>query len=186
MLYNLVIMLQRKGRLEETRRIIRHAVSLRHGEDLYPVFRLWAAFEEALDGKAALAREHLAALPKEAVKEGYLPLYAMTQLLIDVSEPVPGEGYSFQEAKAKLRSAFAKKRPCQASVYVREGYKRAVKRIGVGPGSFGFRTWALWNYRGSRWGILLAVACLSPLVLAAPPLAIPLLALVFVTRSKRE
>jgi tetratricopeptide (TPR) repeat protein len=67
MLYNLVLMLQRQDRYAESLDIIRHAVTLRHDEQLYEIFRVSAAFEEALLGNMGEATKHLASLPTNSM-----------------------------------------------------------------------------------------------------------------------
>ena len=62
MLYNLIIMLQRKKLYDDCREVIRYAVNMRHSDEIHDVFRLWAAFEEGLQGNVSEARKHLAAL----------------------------------------------------------------------------------------------------------------------------
>jgi cellulose synthase operon protein C len=146
MLYNLVIMLQRKGRFDESRDVIRHAVALRHGGDLHQVFRLWAAFEEALSGNTTQAEHHLATLPTEAIQGHHRPVQIMTQLLISLSQPA-GDAKTLRQAiRTGLRTAFGGQYPCHAPHYVRAGYRRfipvAARRLGGMP----FRLWGWWFY----------------------------------------
>jgi hypothetical protein len=146
MLYNLVVMLQRKGRFDQGREIIRHAVALRHGEGLHEVFRLWAAFEEALSGNIVQARQHLATLPTEAIQEHHRPVQIMTQLLIAIGQRGGDQTTLRQSVRTGLRTAFRGRYPCQAAHYVRHGYRRfmsvAAPRLGGGL----FRLWGWWFY----------------------------------------
>jgi tetratricopeptide (TPR) repeat protein len=168
MLYNLVVMMHRKGQFEEGWQIIRHAVTLRHTSDLHEIFRLWAAFEEALAGNISLAGQHLATLPPESIREGHRPLQTMTQLLI-----AQAEGKQDSPAiRSQLRATFGKEHPSQAERYTRAAYRRFMAAVALQAGGFGLRLWGWWYYRGLAWlWIALMVVC-APLIFAAPPLAI--------------
>ena len=105
-----------------------------------------------------MSEQHLATLPADAVKEHLRPIRAMTQLLIargkDAGSARPsdgggarGEGRAFfQSARAKLKTAFGKKRPCQSDRYVRNGYRRFLRVLSRDPGSLRFRLCAWWYY----------------------------------------
>ncbi len=173
MLYNLVIMLQHKGRYDECREIIRHAVALRHGGDLYEAFRLWAAFEEALGGNFSQAEAHLATLPSRQIKAYHVPLRAMTQILIDVGKQSPGtEKQLFNFVRDKLCAAFEKTVPYQATRYVRDGYHRFLRV--VARDSTRLRFWGWWYYRRSNWLAVLMLILLAPAGIAFPPFGIVL------------
>jgi hypothetical protein len=173
MLYNLVLMLQRKGRYEQSRDVIRHAVALRHEEQLYEVFRLWAAFEEALLGNTTLAEQHLATLPVEAVKEHNRPVQIMTQLLITLGRESSADSKTLRRTlQTSLQAAFRKTHPCRATRYVRDAYRRFVAAAAPKAGGFGFRLWGWWFYRGASWWRIFMAVGLVPVVVVAPPLAI--------------
>ncbi len=176
MLHNLIIMLQRKGRYEESREIIRHAVALRHGAELYEVFRLWAAFEEALLGNTTLAEQHLATLPVEAVKELHRPVQIMTQLLISLGQARAADSKTLRRTlQTSLQAAFRKTHPCRATRYVRDAYRRFVSAAAPKAGGLGFRLWGWWFYRGAGWWPIILAIPLLPVAVAAPPLAIILI-----------
>jgi cellulose synthase operon protein C len=186
MLYNLAIMLQRKGRYEESRAVIRHAVALRHGGDLHEVFRLWAAFEEALLGNTALAEQHLATLPTEAVQERHRPLQIMTQLLIGLSRESAEDLKTRRCAfRTSLRAAFGKQHPSKATRYVRDAYHRFVAVAAPRAGGVGFRIWGWWFYRGADWLWVALIILLLPAVLVAPPLWL-VVAYLLLKRSQRD
>jgi hypothetical protein len=150
MLYNLMLMLQRRGRHEECRELIRHAVTLRHSDDLYGVFRLFAAFEEALSGNNELAGQHLAALPANAIKDDIRPLRVMTELLLARPEAADGRAF-FKDARNKLRAAFKMRSPSRAGQYARAGYRRFMRAILRDSNDLGFRLWGWQYYWGTRW-----------------------------------
>jgi len=173
MLYNLVIMLHRKGHYEESLEIIRHAVTLRHNKDLYETFRAWTAFEEALAGNFAAAERHLVSLPAEDISEQLRPLQVMTQLLL--AQPVKSADQASNivgTIRSRLRSAFGQRRPYETDQYTRDGYARFIGAAARAGGGMRLRMWGWWFYRGAAWSwMLLGIAAL-PAVLAAPPLGI--------------
>jgi hypothetical protein len=177
MLYNLVIMLQHKKRYEESREIIRHAVNLRHGEELHDVFRLWAAFEEGLLGNPGAAKAHLAALPAGFSPASLGPVRTLTEILIDIHEAGSEKGRLFESIKSRLKEAFGKLRPCQSPRYVRAGYRRFMRAAAKEVDGLSF--WGWWFYRGYEWlglGLLLAMVLLMvPLGFAVSPLLIALM-----------
>ena len=185
MLYNLVLMLHRKGRYEEGREIIRHAVSLRHERELYGTFRLWAAFEEAVEGNDDLALQHLALLPTEDVKEYYQPLFPMTRLLLDLRKGGVSNNTRFKEVRDKVKSIFGTTRPSKRVLYVRDGYGRLLKAAAPTAGGLQLRLWGLWYYRQIAWFKVMGLMMLVPLAFVIPPLLIPA-AIIWVRYSKRD
>ena len=186
MLYNLVIMLQRKGRVDESRDVIRHAVALRHGGELHEVFRLWAAFEEALQGNTALAEQHLATLPSDAVQEQHRPVQIMAQLLVTLGRDPIRDRKTFRKAvRTSLRAAFGKLHPYQATRYVRDGYRRLLSAPALEPGGGSLWVWGWWFYRGASWLWLVLLILLLPAVVVAPPLWLLMAYLIF-KRSQRD
>jgi tetratricopeptide (TPR) repeat protein len=184
MLYNLILMLQRKGRYEESCELIRHAVSLRHGEDLYQVFRVWAAFEEALRGNIEQAEAHLATVPANDVREHLLPVKAMTQILATLSRQTDAERkQGLQTVQNRLKKTFGKRRPCKATRYARDGYWRFLDA--AAPRVPGLRWWGWWYYRGAAWLWYPALVAVLPLAIAAPPLAVVLIVF-WMKRAQRD
>jgi tetratricopeptide (TPR) repeat protein len=186
MLYNLVIMLQRKGRHEESSGVIRHAVALRHGAELHELFRLWAAFDEALLGNIVLAEQHLATLPAEAIQEQHRPLQLMTQLLITLGrEPHQNRRTLCQTVRTSLRAAFGKGHPFQAARYVRHSYRRLLSAPALDPGGAGLWIWGWWYYRGAAWLWVALIILALPAALVTPPLWL-VLAYLALRRSQRD
>jgi tetratricopeptide (TPR) repeat protein len=184
MLYNLVIMLQRKKRYEESREIIRHAVAMRHAGDLYESFRLWAAFEEALQGNLSQAQAHLSTLPAEHIKAYLRPVQAMAQILINLGQrSAIGKKDIFNAVRNGLTAAFGNTRPYQAARYVRAGYLRFLKV--AARDSTRLKLWGWWYYRGTAWVTVLGLVLILPLAIVAPPLWI-ILAWLALRRSQRD
>ncbi len=183
MLYNLTIMLQRRRRHEEARELIRHAVSLRHTENLYESFRVWAAFEEALQGNAAEAEAHLATLPAGELDKHLHPIRTMTKLLGALERPADGsERPTLRAVRNELRASFGKRRPCQASRNVRDSYWRFLKAAALRLPRL--RWWGWWYYRGPAWLVIPVVIALLPAAFFIPPLAIPLAVLLWKTYQR--
>ena len=178
MLYNLILMLQRKARHEEARELIRHAVSLRHGEDLYQSFRVWAAFEEALQGNAAGAEAHLATLPAGELDEPLRPVRTMAQLLSDLDHATDRPNRpTLRKVQNALREVFGKRRPYHTNRYVRDSYWRFLKV--AAPRLPGLRWWGWWYYLGPTWMVIPVLISLLPFALLVPPLTIPVAILVW-------
>jgi tetratricopeptide (TPR) repeat protein len=146
MLYNMVIMLQRLGRCEESRQVIRHAVSLRHSQELYAVFKAWAAFEEALLGNIDEAAKHLSGLPSAGIDEDLKPVIAMVRLLIELArKPGLSRTERSKMVRKNIRAGFGRLRPYKAGHYVRKGYRRFFQV--VSRDSWSLRFWSWWfNY----------------------------------------
>jgi hypothetical protein len=191
MLYNLVIMLHRKGHYEESLEIIRYAVTLRHHGDLYETFRVWTAFEEALAGNLAMAERHLVSLPAEGISEQLRPLQVMTQLLLAQSGKSADQvSASVRTIRTKLRSAFGQRHPYQTDQYTRDGYGRFISVAARAGGGMRLRLWAWWFYRGATWLWMLLLGIVAvPMLLAAPPVGIVGIAIIirwlFFRRSRR-
>jgi tetratricopeptide (TPR) repeat protein len=170
MLNNLIVMLHRLKRHDEAFEVIRHAVALRHGDDLFEVFSVWAAFEEAVRGNLAKAQQHLAALPTESVNEHRRPAQLMTQLLIELKRAAIKERSTlFKTARATLRSAFSGRRPFNAEPYAREAYLRLMREVAPDLGGLGPRLWGRWFYRGGDWLWLPVLMLLAPVAIGMPP-----------------
>jgi hypothetical protein len=173
MLYNLVIMLQRLKRHEESREIIRHAVQLRHEERLYEEFRLWAAFEEAISGNLLEAEAHLAALAPENVKEHNRPLQIMARLLVDFLRKSTIEKKCFLGTiRKQLPAAFGKGHPAAATQYVRDSYKRFISVVSSRSDGIEFRLWGWWQYRGAHWLWIPGILVCLLLGIFVPPLLV--------------
>jgi tetratricopeptide (TPR) repeat protein len=175
MLYNLIIMLQRKKLYDDCREVIRHAVNLRHSDELHDVFRLWAAFEEGLLGNISEARTHLAALPAAASPPGLAPVRTMTEILLKIREPGLGKRGLLKEIKSRVKAAFAKIRPCKSSRYVRDGYCRFLRAASKEVGGLSF--WGWWFYRQTDWFKLAPILALAPLAVFEPRVAVIVLVL---------
>jgi hypothetical protein len=170
MLYNLIIMLQRLKRYDETRDVLRHAVGLRHEENLYAIFRLWAAFEEALGSNNAAAEQHLTTLSIDRIPDGFRPIHAMTRLLIRIRAEPPATRASLSKTIRKdLSTGFGDLRPYRASRYVRDAYHRCISVVARETGLSSIRWWGWWNYRGTSQLWSLAVLILALLGFAFPP-----------------
>ena len=187
MLYNLAIMLQQLGRYEDCRGVIRHAVSLRHEEKIYEVFRLWAAFEEALAGNAAIAEQHLATLTPENIKQNFRPVEVMTRLLIRLQSTPAGERKAFfKSVREKLRTAFGKTPPGKSTRYVRDAYRRFIALSAGQGGGTELRVWGWWYYGQSNLltGLIVAGAVLSAFVY--PPVIAPFVVLACIRAMRRK
>ncbi len=166
MLYNLILMLQRKRRYAESREVLRHAVTMRHSNELYETFRLWTAFEEALSGNVSQAEKHLATLQGVKINDNLRPLQGMICLLIDLSKQPEAERKKkmFKFVRERLRTSFGKTVPSKAARYVSTAYRRLLKV--AGRESKMLWLWGWWYYRQSAWlGILFALALFLTLLM---------------------
>jgi len=146
MLYNLMLMLHKLGRYTEALAVIRAAATQRHGEGYYEELRLRGAFEEALAGDMARAKEHLANLSTE-VSDHLRPLRSMTELLLALLQHPPADNrQARQQIRAGLIKAFPTKPPSKCDRYVRSGYRRLVKAMAARKGRLGI--WPWWFYHG--------------------------------------
>ena len=175
MLYNLIIMLQRKKLYDDCREVIRHAVNMRHSDELHDVFRLWAAFEDGLQGNISEARTHLTALPAAASPPGLAPVRAMTEILLQLREPNLDKRGGLKEIKSRLKAAFEKIRPSQSSRYVRDGYCRFLRTASKEVKGLSF--WGWWFYRQTDWLKLAPVLVLAPLAIVEPRVVVIFLVL---------
>jgi cellulose synthase operon protein C len=146
MLYNLSVMLQRARQDNEAYEVIRHAVELRHTAELYIVFRLWAAFEEALRHNRAAAEQHLTALSAEAITDERRPLFEMSKLLIEATADGVNRKQMLTTIKSRLREAFNRRRPYQADAYTKRAYLRFLDKVSHHLAATNLWLWGRWFY----------------------------------------
>ncbi len=165
MLYNLILMMHRAGRYDESLEIIRHGVELKHSEDLYESFRIWAAFEEALLGRAEVAEAHLSALPREKVKQHLLPNEAMTRVLIQTVRQTPEQRHaSLPQIREQIKKSFGDQHPCRHSGYPRISYRRFLRVMA--PQVNGIRWWGWWYYIDMTWiSVPVSISCFLTVIL---------------------
>jgi tetratricopeptide (TPR) repeat protein len=171
MLYNLILMLHRKGRYDDCLEIIRHAKTLRHEGDLYETFVLWSAFEEAVHGNWSPAEASLSCLSNDRIKDDDRPLWTMSRLLVDNSRKTRAERIEASPAvRASLAKSFQRNLPYQHPKYTRDAYWRFIKIISLDRAAL--RLWGWWFYRKHSWFGVALVILFLPLVIAFPPSAI--------------
>ena len=152
-------------------KVIRHAVALRQEDHLYAVFKVWAAFEEALLQNHPQAERHLADLPPESTPELYRPARTMAELLLNIFHPAAGVPPVNAEAiKAEIKAAFPGTRPFRSPHYVRNCYRRFFKTVRPRVGGDSLLLWSRWFYRGEDWGWAVVLVCIFPFVMLVPPL----------------
>lgn len=176
MLYNLILALQHLRRHGEAADAVRHGVTLRHDDlDSYVLFRLWAAFEEAIEAHVESSSKFLAQIPANAIGRSLQPVKEMTEMLISIQDWVGLDSKSRAAAiRARLNEAFSGQVPHGTPRYVRSCYRRLIRALGANA-TPGLRLWALWFYRGSNWNYIIAGIILLPLALINPFLLLPVL-----------
>ena len=185
MLFNLILMLQRARRYDESLEVLRHAVTMRHSTDLYGSFRVWTAFEEAIRGNKEAAQQQLATLPPEIITDVRRPLHAMTELLLDVHFGRGDRKKLLRSIKDRLTQVFAGWHPCKAEPYTKYGYLRFIDIVSHHLHATHLWVWGQWYYRGVSWLLVPGLMLLIPLAVAVPPIGIFLLAtLIYRARNR--
>jgi tetratricopeptide (TPR) repeat protein len=184
MLYNLVLMLQRKGRYEESCEIIRYAVGLRHDVDLFETFRIWAAFEEALAGNTTFAQQHLNSLAADKLSPARRPLQVMTQILIDLrNRKFADKKSASRSIRSSLRVVFGDSPPSKSDPYTRGAFTRFIKAAATQGAGQDLRWWARWYWPETKFLWLLPLL-LIPFAIAVPGLWVIILAIICVLRKR--
>ncbi|HTD88045.1 MAG TPA: hypothetical protein VK850_15835, partial [Candidatus Binatia bacterium] len=146
MLYNLVLALQRHGGEDEALEVIRHAVAMRHWQDLFEVFRSWAAFEEAVRGNMAQAERHLAAVPVASTNDYAKCFRVMAQLLVDCSKTLPPEErITSRMVRQRLKATFQNRHPYLGDACTKSAYHRFIRKASGQLGT-GVRLWGWWYF----------------------------------------
>jgi len=145
MLHPLVVALRQLGRPAEAHRVAAYALEL-PGEDASTAdFRVWAAFEEALQSRPGRAESLLNGVDQEDLDDILRILHAFARSLVMVQK---NGAPAFAEARDRGRKALREFAPKQSDPDLTLSYQRWAKRLARDAGGLGAWVWA--TFQGRR------------------------------------
>ena len=145
MLHPMALALRQLGRPADAHRVVKYALGLPVEDAATPDFRVWAAFEEALDGYRDRAESLLEGVDEEDLDDVPRVLYAFTRSMIAVQRT---GGTAFPEARERGRQAVREFAPKERDPDVVLSYQRWAKRLARDAGGIGPWVWAA--FQGKR------------------------------------
>jgi hypothetical protein len=144
MVHSVTVAFRHLGRVDEARRVAAYAIGLPAEDPTTTDFRVWMAFEEALDGRADQAERHLTDVDEEDLDDVPRVLHALTLALLSVQR----KGRSlFAEARERGGSAVHQYAPKTGDADLELSYRRWTKRLAHEAGGIAAWLWA--RFRGS-------------------------------------
>jgi tetratricopeptide (TPR) repeat protein len=144
MLHPVAFALRQLGRAADAQRVTTYALGLAVEDAATTDFRVWAAFEEALDGRADRAEGLLDGVDEDDLDDVPRVIYAFTRSLITVqTRGAP----AFVEAREQGRIAIREFAPKEVDPDLRLSYQRWAKRLARAAGGIGPWVWATFHGR---------------------------------------
>jgi hypothetical protein len=144
MLHPAAFALRQLGRPADAQRVTRYALGLAVEDAAMTDFRVWAAFEEALDGQTDRAEELLSGVDEDDLDDVPRVIYAFTRSLMTVQK----RGTStFAEAREQGREAIREFAPKETDPDLTLSYQRWAKRLARDAGGLGPWVWAVFYGR---------------------------------------
>ena len=144
MLHPVAIALRQLGRVEEARRVTVYAVDLPAEDPTTTDFRVWLAFEEALEGRPDRAERLLADTDEDDLDDVPRILHALTLALVSVQRK--GRA-AFVEARDRGQFVVRQYGPKAGDADLALSYRRWAKRLARDAGGVGAWLWAMFNGR---------------------------------------
>jgi hypothetical protein len=175
MIYNLALALEVTERPHEALPVLRHGLGLPQEAALYLSFAVLTAFEEALSGNLAEAKNLIAGADTEQAGGLEKVIMGFTgALCLGLSEEPMDPRARRRLLKQEIRGATGKLAPARLHELARSCYRRMIRRLAAQPGLSRLKVWAWWNSRRGDWIWVGMVALLTPFLLLALPVG-PLL-----------
>jgi tetratricopeptide (TPR) repeat protein len=170
MLYNLVLSLGAMGRPAAARQIIHHALGLRQDSALFDSFAVLGALEEALQGRAAQARDLVAAVRSEKMSDFDKAVRGFTQAILLAGESAASNRWELtKKLRTHLLECLSGFLPYHHHRLVRRAYWRCLRRLAEVHGLKLLRWWGVWHYLKFGWfGVVLSPVLVPFLLLIGP------------------
>jgi tetratricopeptide (TPR) repeat protein len=138
MLHPLSIAFRQLGRFEEAYQVAVYVLDLQTEDTTTDDFRVWLAFEEALDGRADRAERTLGSVDEEELDDVPRVLYRLAKSLIGVQRAGRSE---FETARSAGMQAIREFAPKDADADLTLSYQRWAKRLARDAGGMGPWLW---------------------------------------------
>jgi tetratricopeptide (TPR) repeat protein len=139
MLHPVNVAMRQLGRMEEARRVANYALDLPAEDPSSDDFRVWLAFEEALDGRTDRADEMLAVVDEDELDDVPRVLHALTVALVQVQRR--GRP-AFAEARDRGLEAVKEFAPKTDDADLQLSYQRWARRLAKDAGGLAAWIWA--------------------------------------------
>ena len=170
MLYNFALAAIVLKRPEPALAALRRGLEMRQDAELYGSLAAAAAFEEAMAGRGAAARELLASQEGRQLNAADLALAGLTRVRLAGAEASPVGAYRWAvQVREMVRDSFSGFRPCHHGALVRRGYFRCLQQASQRPGGWLVKVWGAWHYLGGAgWFMADVLVVSSPFLLCLP------------------
>jgi cellulose synthase operon protein C len=140
MLHPLTIALRQLGQFEEAYQVAVYALELQAEDTTTDDFRVWLAFEEALDGRADRAQRTLDSVDEEELDDVPRILFRLAKALIRVQR----DGRTgFENARSTGMQAIQEFAPKDEDADLRLSYRRWARKLAQAAGGVGPWLWAV-------------------------------------------
>ncbi len=147
----LALALRATGRRKDADEVVRAALS-RPEAASFPIFRLWAAQEDALQGKTQSASAELKQVDTSGWEDDELALFYLVRGVVRVQKAAPEDRReSFQTARDRVRDIFRRVPVYKRDVYLRREYRRCLNRMAGDSGQMQYLVPTLWRSAESSW-----------------------------------
>lgn len=139
MLHPVAVAFRHLGRIDEARRVTTYALGLPAEDPTTTDFRVWMAFEEALDGRPDQAERLLADIDEDDLDNVPRVLRALTMALVAVQRK---GRLAFMDARERAQNAVRQYAPRTGDADLALSYRRWTKRLGQYAGGLAAWLWA--------------------------------------------
>jgi hypothetical protein len=139
MLHPVAVAFRQLGRLDDARRVTVFALDLPAEDPTTPDFRVWLAFEEAMEGRTDRAEGLLADIDEDDLDDVPRILHALSIALVTVQR---NGRPAFAEARDKAKQAVPDYAPKAADSDLLLSYRRWAKRLAADAGGVSAWLWA--------------------------------------------
>jgi hypothetical protein len=159
-LHCLALALRATGRRKASNEVVQQALSRPDGATAYPIFKLWAAQDEALRGETQSASTHLKQVDTSGWDDDSLALFYLVRGVVRVQRAdAEDREETFGTARDRIHDVFRKVPIYKRDVYLRREYRRCLTRMAKDSGAWSQLIPPLWKSAESKWFLvpLLAV-----------------------------
>jgi Flp pilus assembly protein TadD len=142
MLHPVAVALRQLGRVEEARQVTVYAIDLPAEDPTTTDFRVWLAFEAALEGRPDRAERLLADTDEDDLDDVPRVLHALTVALVSVQRK---GRQAFVGARDRGQAAVRQYAPKAGDADLALSYRRWAKRLARDAGGFGAWVWAVFK-----------------------------------------
>jgi tetratricopeptide (TPR) repeat protein len=171
MIYNLALALEVTQRPQEALPVLRQGLALPQDPDLYLNFVAITAFEEALAGNLAAAKDLIAGADTDRAGALDKAILGFTEAICLATSADPIDSADRRRSvKREIRKATGELAPTRLHELGRSCYRRLMRHLGMQPELSRLKFWGWWNYRRGNWIGMGIVGLLSPFLIIMMPI----------------